>query len=508
MPNRVQQQNTSDVARPWDALQRVISRRRQRRSSVYTPKLARLWIVLPIWLAAGAGLIWLIDRYVRTNEALVGTNTPQIEITKVVLTFTAGVGAVLAGVYAYRKQRLEEGSSHRADAASFADRYNSAVEQLGSDAAAIRLAGAYAMARLADDWADQRQVCVDVLCGYLRMQRPASGAAADSDRGQEQEVRATIQTLITTHLRDPLNPRSWSSLNFNFERARLVNLDLTGATFTGAMTSFERATFSGTRTLLSDATFSSPRTTFAGAIFSGGWTSFFFATFSGDTTRFDEATFSSDTTTFHGTTFSGDTTSFERATFTGDTTTFHGATFTGTRTTFSAATFSSDVTTFLRASFTGDTTTFAGATFSGTRTSFDEAKFSDDSPPTFDKAKFSGDSPPTFLRATSFEEATFSSDTTSFVGATFSSPRTSFHKATFSGAELYLPLTSLDGFVNFSRAIWHGPGTFSFDSVANDSPSTSLRVAWDDVNLLDGARVTLDGNPFRGWPPSHPAGPQ
>ncbi|MFG1640432.1 hypothetical protein ACGFMK_09105 [Amycolatopsis sp. NPDC049252] len=33
----------------------------------------------------------------------------------------------------------------------------------------MRLTGVYALAGLADDWDDKRQVCVDVLCGYLRI---------------------------------------------------------------------------------------------------------------------------------------------------------------------------------------------------------------------------------------------------------------------------------------------------------------------------------------------------
>ena len=32
--------------------------------------------------------------------------------------------------------------------------------------AAVRLAGMYAMAGLADDWKENRQTCVDVLCAY------------------------------------------------------------------------------------------------------------------------------------------------------------------------------------------------------------------------------------------------------------------------------------------------------------------------------------------------------
>src|SRR6516162_7027725 len=80
--------------------------------------------------------------------------------------------------------------------------------QLGSDKpAAVRLAGVYAMAGLADDWEKNRQTCVDVLCGYLRM-------PYESDPGQDapeperlgyrasREVRHTIIRLITAHLKD------------------------------------------------------------------------------------------------------------------------------------------------------------------------------------------------------------------------------------------------------------------------------------------------------------------
>ena len=48
------------------------------------------------------------------------------------------------------------------------ERFATAAEQLGSDKPAVRLAGVYAMAGLADDWEENRQTCVDVLCAYLR----------------------------------------------------------------------------------------------------------------------------------------------------------------------------------------------------------------------------------------------------------------------------------------------------------------------------------------------------
>src|SRR5215468_6203125 len=50
------------------------------------------------------------------------------------------------------------------------ERFAMAAEQLGNDRpSAVRLAGVYAMAGLADDWEENRQTCVDVLCACLRM---------------------------------------------------------------------------------------------------------------------------------------------------------------------------------------------------------------------------------------------------------------------------------------------------------------------------------------------------
>jgi hypothetical protein len=50
------------------------------------------------------------------------------------------------------------------------ERFATAADQLGTDKPpSVRLAGIYAMAGLADDWEDNRQTCIDVLCGYLRL---------------------------------------------------------------------------------------------------------------------------------------------------------------------------------------------------------------------------------------------------------------------------------------------------------------------------------------------------
>ena len=61
------------------------------------------------------------------------------------------------------------------------ERFATAAEQLGfNKPSAVRLAGVYAMAGLADDWRENRQTCVDVLCGYLRLPyNPDPGESAN-----------------------------------------------------------------------------------------------------------------------------------------------------------------------------------------------------------------------------------------------------------------------------------------------------------------------------------------
>ncbi|MFI5828370.1 hypothetical protein ACIA6C_14015 [Streptomyces sp. NPDC051578] len=88
---------------------------------------------------------------------------------KIALAIVAGAGGVVALVVGYRRQHLNEVSEEREHGRAFTDRFGAAADQLGADQPAARMAGAYAMARLADEWRHERQTCIDVLCGYLRM---------------------------------------------------------------------------------------------------------------------------------------------------------------------------------------------------------------------------------------------------------------------------------------------------------------------------------------------------
>lgn len=92
-----------------------------------------------------------------------------LELVRIALTVAAGLGGAVALTVAYRKQSLAEANVEREEASAYRDRYGAAAAQLGHEDAAVRLAGVYALANLADDWEQKRQQCVDVLCAYLRL---------------------------------------------------------------------------------------------------------------------------------------------------------------------------------------------------------------------------------------------------------------------------------------------------------------------------------------------------
>ncbi|RAJ66773.1 hypothetical protein K378_02948 [Streptomyces sp. Amel2xB2] len=210
----------------------VISLRQQREAprGRHTPKLWSVWIVAPLALLMVAALSLVVFHYV--YELLshpASTQKPRKpvdinDVIKTTVTVLTLMGAVLAGIYAYRKQLLAEGDAHRADASQLADRYTTAAEQLGHEQAAVRLAGVYALARLADDWEEQRQVCIDVLCAYLRMPYQPDPSAEGHKIG-EREVRLTVISIIRDHLRHPDAATAWST----------YALDFTGATLDGGV---------------------------------------------------------------------------------------------------------------------------------------------------------------------------------------------------------------------------------------------------------------------------------
>jgi uncharacterized protein YjbI with pentapeptide repeats len=359
----------------------------------------------------------------------------SLDVLRASIGVAAFFGAVLAGVYAYRKQRLAEGDARRSDAEQLAARYTTAAEQLGNEKAAVRLAGVYAMARLADDWPDELQTCIDVLCAYLRMPYDPDEESPKHKEG-EREVRHTIIRVIKDHLQDPKAPTSWCGRD----------LDFTSAVFDGG--TFEDAKFSGGRVSFGGAKFSGGQVSFFGAEFSGGQVSFFGAEFSVSRVTFEEAE------------FSGGEVAFTRAKFSPSEVTFTRAKFSRGRVSFDDAEFSGGRVSFGGAEFSGGRVSFAGAEFSGGRVSFGVAEFSGGEV-TFTLAKFSGG----YLSSlVSFGSAQFSGGRVSFAGAEFSVSRVTFDDAEFSGSEVTFTGAKFSrGEVTFRRvADWSRPPRFDF----------------------------------------------
>ncbi|MEU4219010.1 hypothetical protein [Actinoplanes sp. NPDC026623] len=169
-----------------------------------------LW---PVWrsviVAAAAGvlvfaasvtLMWLVmDRPATTTTRLGAAE--QLDLVRIGLIMTGGIGGLVALVVAYRKQRVAERSDGRDEIALreanyklFNELFHNTSLLLGNPSAAVRLAGVYGMAELADGWPAFRRLCVDVLHAYLRT--PVVG---DTDaKLAEQEVRESLLKLLET----------------------------------------------------------------------------------------------------------------------------------------------------------------------------------------------------------------------------------------------------------------------------------------------------------------------
>jgi hypothetical protein len=300
---------------------------------------ARLWhlgtalavsfTVAVVGLAGLAGLAWVLLGVAGYRHHGAPALKDTVGVLQLVFATVAGAGALVALIVAYRRQKITEADSVHDRTRVFNERFTTIAAQLGDAQPAVRLAGVHAMAGLADDWKQNRQTCVDVLCAYLRLPYdPAPGDQADQAERiayrANREVRHTIIRLIGTHLR-PGAAVSWQGLNFDFTGVIFDGGDFSGAVFSGGEVRFGGAVFSGGMVSFSGAEFSGGTVSFGGAEFSGGEVSFGHAVFSGGEVSFSGAEFSGGEVHFGGARFSGGEVSFGTAEFSGGTVSFSEA---------------------------------------------------------------------------------------------------------------------------------------------------------------------------------------
>ncbi|MER5261111.1 hypothetical protein ABTZ99_03365 [Actinosynnema sp. NPDC002837] len=277
------------------------------------------WLVLALLLAAatGYGLYRLLGRPALPSSTSF-TTAELLDLLKIGLAVVGGLGAVVALAVGYRKQQVSEAAhviatrqEQRERTKFFNERYGKAAEQLGHESFAVRLAGVYAMVGLADDWPEQRQTCVDVLCGYLRTPYP------EEDRTEREVRQEIINTLLDHTWKD-----SWTvgGVEMDFHGVEFEDLDLSERRFVGTF-KFDNAVFRGART-----DFARCRVT--------GTLSFRRARFTAAVTSFEDLSARSATLDFGEAEFTGEVADFSATDLTAGTVDLTGAALRGTTLTF------------------------------------------------------------------------------------------------------------------------------------------------------------------------------
>ena len=202
-----------------------------------------LWVILGLIAYTLLSAIWGAGEW--PSKLFSGWNhlqTNKLDQVKTTLTMVGGVGGVSYLVIKYR----ERSTSERGEAD---EKLLHAVQQLGENSPQVRIAGAYALADVADTYeGSYHQRVVDILCGYLRTDRLLKDSAGNTrylihEDGfpdcnypltADSSVESAILHILAAHLRTTrpnLNsskvvelsgPEVWSK----------CKLDLHGATLT------------------------------------------------------------------------------------------------------------------------------------------------------------------------------------------------------------------------------------------------------------------------------------
>jgi hypothetical protein len=154
----------------------------------------------------------------------------RFEAIKIGLNVATLIGGASALLLAFRRQRSTEQALVHADRDATERRitelYAKAADQLGSDQAPVRLAGLYALERLAHSTAEHRQAIVDVICAYLRMPytelQPSADVSGRSYRSPRPAQRRRARMLTLRPMR--ATPTSRGSRQEQAEQERQVRL--------------------------------------------------------------------------------------------------------------------------------------------------------------------------------------------------------------------------------------------------------------------------------------------
>lgn len=193
------------------------------------------WAIISLIAYTALGFLWgtgthPLDRLL-TNWR-VDSNVDPIDRIRASLTMLGGIGGIGYLVIKFRERSSLERSEGE-------DRLAQAVEQLGSDSPQVRIAGAYAVANVADTYGGAyHQRAVDILCGYLRTYRigtvgsgsphtPSASTDIQHPSNIDGPVESTILSILSARLRSKRRGQGpWSPCYIDLHGAVLTeNVD-------------------------------------------------------------------------------------------------------------------------------------------------------------------------------------------------------------------------------------------------------------------------------------------
>jgi uncharacterized protein YjbI with pentapeptide repeats len=222
--------------------------------------LAAVVLLLP-WLMTRHSGLSTADRYKASSD--IRTSVAAV------IALVGTVGTFFYNAKTFRMNQSKDLTGH----------FESAAKQIGTTDVAVRIAGIYSMAQLADGWPEKRQACIDVICAYLRT----------NDQSESTEVaNSAALALICGHLRSDRGDDSWIGCDFDLTGIILKDADFSEVNFTEGRFSFEGAKFVGT-VKFDRAVFKARTVSFRRAVFARDCrVTFSYAQFSSGSVNFDD----------------------------------------------------------------------------------------------------------------------------------------------------------------------------------------------------------------------------
>lgn len=180
---------------------------------------AQLWSVSLIAIISltvvGFGVFVVGDLYFHPNLSQLS----QIEsLTRFAFAAPVFIGAVIGLVVAFRRQHVLEASHGLSKSQHFTSRFESCARLLSDPLGEVRAAGIYSLIQLADDWEQQRQVCISLLCSHVRQ-------VSDPENADNY----TPISSIMEEMRSRLGPNGiWQGLHFDLTGVALSQCNLSG----------------------------------------------------------------------------------------------------------------------------------------------------------------------------------------------------------------------------------------------------------------------------------------